>query len=212
MKKSIKLICSLFMFISLFSPMNVSANENPVMDEPKVVVNAKLIEINEETGEETVKIVEVDNSMFNEKNNSKKNESTSELEIFVPIETNNSISLFDSQSVSKEEAGVKASLTLTYTLNSNMTMIKITKFSGSWTYNSEIYTVSDRKAGCHDLTGWGHYVTLEPIGNSFTYWPSWDYVSRIYGVDGPTAFMDCTIRVIGMSGTSYRLELVYSLQ
>lgn len=160
---------------------------------------------NTETGEEkTARIVEDSVNVGNYRNLDGDQVVVYDAIIAIPLENQTR----ESQTTSKEEAYIKASLTVTYTLGSNNT-IKVTNVSGSWTGTIGGMTFKDRRVTCTD--GGFHGLKKFPIFDSFSYNTGWGFVDKVSNAwSGPGATSQATGSISGMGG-SYQILLYLSI-
>lgn len=161
--------------------------------------------INESTGEvEELQVREVTTNLPSSRSvmTDSGGSETSTFEIFAPIEVPEDSKLSRTSSGSnKTSGGVTAKINVNYDINSKGDQIRVNSYNGSWTPSSGMYVISGRAAGVHSgFVAGGKSMTKYPTGNSFNYKTGWGYNTRLLGGNSPRTWVDCVIKVSGMSG------------
>lgn len=119
-----------------------------------------------------------------------------------------------SESGSKEKENVEAYVKVTYTLSADKNFIKVSNFSGGWTYDKSIYYLGGREIGVHSGTSWTQKSLHEYIStDTFNYALDWGYVDRApNGYTQARAWSEATIYISGMedNGIFLSLELPFA--
>lgn len=124
-------------------------------------------------------------------------------EVYIPFEE--SVSPRDSQSQSKTEAGVTATVTANYSVTNSSGTFTWYSFSGSWVPNQSYNLISNRSCGAVEYAGGGKSTVQHPGSNSFAYTLNWS-CSRILG-QNPRVWSEATITPTGMGSASHIIEL-----
>lgn len=205
----LRLIVLLPLFVIFTTPTLVNAKESITYNDSLYAENVNVVLTNKQTGEKIEFKDDIKPVIIKKTNRSNDDSEKYEAiyDVFVKFENNKPVSITPraSSSFGKEDAGVRAYVSVYYTLNSNNTKISITKISGGWTPES-LYLVSDRRVVLKQ-SFYGKSMSKTPSSNSFEYETGWGYVSFVSGGKGPSFTTQATISVPGMSGSSYYLEL-----
>lgn len=208
MRKLIKLFMSLSVMICLMTPVFAKTENSQSREKDINLYEAKATLLNKDTG--VVSEVNPRISQIKVQNMSMLSDEVLyevTYEVSIDVDNKGEIALLNSEDFGYEEAGVTAYATVGYTFKNSNSLLKISYIKGGWTPSNSLYAVSNRSVKLYQYIVTGKSLSKKPGSNSFNYETGWDYVTYVQKPYGASFYTQATIKVQGMSGTSYDLKL-----
>lgn len=181
-----------------YSGLSLQKAENPAQNTPTITV----VDTNLETGEVRTfqpEILSCENTTAPFDFNGPEG---IEVEVYIPLD--HGIQPHDSNSSTKTEAGVTATVAASYSPTKADGSFTWYSFSGSWNPNQSYNNISNRSCGAVEYFG-GKSASYKPASNSFAYTLNWSCI-RLIG-QNPGVWSEATVTPASMGSARHVLEM-----